>query len=97
MRGRCVVVHELGFGAYSAVQLAVDYHLQRYISLEILVANKYKRALKKNVLRLLRITDLLQTRRVLAPAIDFALTRPVQVGNNLPDTSLGGCGVWTPD
>jgi serine/threonine protein kinase len=38
--GRYEVVHKLGFGGYSAIWLARDKRVQRYVSLKILVASE---------------------------------------------------------
>ncbi|KFY91104.1 hypothetical protein V498_05693 [Pseudogymnoascus sp. VKM F-4517 (FW-2822)] len=51
--GRYEVVHKLGFGGYSTIWLAQDKHLQRYVSLEILVATESSKSTEGRVLRML--------------------------------------------
>ncbi|KAI0915065.1 kinase domain-containing protein [Ustulina deusta] len=49
----CTVVHKLGFGGYSTIWLARDKHLQRYVSLKILVAGKSSKSAEGTILRML--------------------------------------------
>lgn len=51
--GRYEVVHKLGFGGYSTIWLAQDKHLQRYVSLKILVATESSKTTEGRVLRML--------------------------------------------
>lgn len=51
--GRYEVVHKLGFGGYSTIWLARDRHLQRYVSLKILIARQVSESNEAKILRLL--------------------------------------------
>lgn len=51
--GRYKVVHKLGFGGYSTIWLARDQHLQRYVSLKILVACQSSESNEAKIHRLL--------------------------------------------
>jgi len=55
--GRYRIVHKLGFGGYSTIWLAHDQHLQRYVSLKILVAGASRNSNEANILRLLQNGD----------------------------------------
>ncbi|KAJ8126402.1 hypothetical protein O1611_g7237 [Lasiodiplodia mahajangana] len=50
---RYEVVHKFGFGGYSTVWLARDKHLQRYVSLKILVAEESSKSTEGTILRML--------------------------------------------
>lgn len=47
------VVHKLGFGGYSTIWLTRDKHLQRYVSLKILVAGESSKSTEGTILRML--------------------------------------------
>lgn len=51
--GRYEVVHKLGFGGYSTIWLARDKHLERYVSLKILVASESSKSTEGSILRML--------------------------------------------
>ncbi|KAK4040217.1 protein kinase dsk1 [Parachaetomium inaequale] len=51
--GRYEIVHKLGFGGYSTIWLARDRHLQRYVSLKILIARQTSESNEAEMLRLL--------------------------------------------
>lgn len=51
--GRYEIVHKLGFGGYSTIWLARDRHLQRYVSLKILIARQTSESNEAKILRLL--------------------------------------------
>jgi len=51
--GRYEVVHKLGFGGYSTIWLARDRHLQRYVSLKIMIARYSSESNEAKILRLL--------------------------------------------
>ncbi|KAI1122750.1 kinase domain-containing protein [Nemania abortiva] len=51
--GRYEVVHKLGWGGYSTIWLARDKHLQRYVSLKILVAGESSKSTEGVILRML--------------------------------------------
>lgn len=52
-RGRYHIIHKLGFGSSSTVWLARDRHLQRYVSLKILMARQVSTSKESEILRLL--------------------------------------------
>lgn len=51
--GRYEIVYKRGFGACSLIWLARNKHLQRFVSLKILVANKSFKSTEGNILRVL--------------------------------------------
>jgi serine/threonine-protein kinase SRPK3 len=51
--GRYEIVHKLGFGGYSSIWLAWGRHLQRYVSLKILIARQTLETNEAKMLRLL--------------------------------------------
>lgn len=51
--GRYKVVHKLGFGGYSTIWLARDKHLERYVSLKLLVASESSKSTEGSILRML--------------------------------------------
>ncbi|EDN04048.1 predicted protein [Histoplasma mississippiense (nom. inval.)] len=55
--GRYKIVHKLGFGAYSTIWLARDQHLQRYVSLKILVAGASENSNEGKIIHLLTKGD----------------------------------------
>lgn len=55
--GRYEVAHKLGFGGFSTVWLARDNHLERYVSLKIMVAHESSKSTEGSILQLLSIRD----------------------------------------
>lgn len=55
--GRYEFIHKLGFGGYSTIWLARDKHLERYVSLKILVANESSISTEATILQILCSSD----------------------------------------
>jgi serine/threonine-protein kinase SRPK3 len=55
--GRYEVAHKLGFGGFSTVWLARDNHLERYVSLKIMVAHESSKSTESSIFQLLSIRD----------------------------------------
>lgn len=76
---RYEVVHKLGFGGYSTIWLARDKHLQRYVSLKILVAEESSKSTEGTILRMLcSSSSLVHTGRRFIPYLldDFSFDGP---------------------
>ncbi|KPM39875.1 hypothetical protein AK830_g6695 [Neonectria ditissima] len=67
--GRYEVVHKLGYGSWSSVWLARDRHLQRYVSLKILVANASSKSTEGTILQMLCSGDLAHPGRRFIPRL----------------------------
>lgn len=76
--GRYEVVHKLGFGGYSTIWLARDKHLQRYVSLKILVASESSQSNEGSILRKLCSGDSTHKGQRLIPHLldDFSFDGP---------------------
>ncbi|KAI0096291.1 kinase domain-containing protein [Nemania sp. FL0031] len=76
---RYEVVHKLGFGGYSTIWLARDKHLQRYVSLKIVVAGESSKSTEGSILRMLHSgSDLAHPGRRFIPRLldDFSFNGP---------------------
>lgn len=76
--GRYHVVHKLGFGGYSAIWLARDKKLNRYVSLKVLVADESAKSTEGDILRLLHRVDSTHTGQRFIPHLldEFSLEGP---------------------